>query len=129
MKPVNQFGVRGNNNLTLANKGGNMSNNLTKGDMITIVAEKAGLNKAQAGSALDAVFQTIQDTLVDGKKFTMTGFGTFSPVVRKTRPGRNPQTGEPLVIPGKLVPKFTAGKNLKLALESIESMSKWVKKP
>ncbi|MBU2649262.1 HU family DNA-binding protein [bacterium] len=99
---------------------------MTKADMITIVAENAGLNKTQAGSALDAVFQIIQDTLVDGKKFTMTGFGTFYPAVRKSRPGRNPQTGEPLIIPGKLVPKFKAGKNLQQALDSIESMSKWV---
>lgn len=105
-----------------------MSNNLTKAEMIAIVAEKAGMNKTQAGNALEVVFQTIQETLADGRKFTMSGFGTFSQTSRKSRPGRNPQTGKPIVIPGKLVPKFKAGKNLKQALDSVEAMSKWVKK-
>jgi DNA-binding protein HU-beta len=105
-----------------------MSENLTKADMINLVAQKTGLKKNQAGNALEAVFQTIQESLVEGKKFTMTGFGTFSVNARKSRTGRNPQTGAKIVIPGKLVPKFKAGKNLKQALESIESMSKWVNK-
>ena len=105
-----------------------MSENLTKAELIDVVAQKTGLNKTQAGNAVDAVFETIQETLVDGKKFTMTGFGTFLANARKSRSGRNPQTGEKIVIPGKLVPKFKAGKNLKQALESIESMSKWVNK-
>ena len=105
-----------------------MSDNLTKAEMIDAVAQKTGLNKSQAANAVDAVFETIQQTMVDGKKFTMTGFGTFQVMARQSRPGRNPQTGEKIVIPGKLVPKFKAGKNLKKALESIESMSKWVNK-
>ncbi len=103
-----------------------MSENLTKAEMIKLVAQKTGLNKTMAGNALDAVFQTIQESLVDGKKFTMTGFGTFLVKARETRPGRNPQNGAKIIIPGKLVPKFKAGKNLKSALESIESMRKWV---
>jgi len=105
-----------------------MSKNLTKAEMINIVAEKTGLNKTQSANAVDALFQAIQETLVDGKKFTMTGFGSFFSTVRKSRAGRNPQTGQPIVIPGKLVAKFRPGKNLKQSLESIESMSKWVNK-
>ncbi|MBU2515716.1 HU family DNA-binding protein [bacterium] len=101
---------------------------MTKAEMIDTVSQKTGLNKTQVGNVLDTIFETIQDALISGKKFTMTGFGTLYPTVRKSRPGRNPQTGEAMVIPGKLVAKFKAGKNLKEGLEGIEGISKWVNK-
>jgi len=105
-----------------------MTTNLTKQELIAIMAEKAAISKKQAAAALDASFAAIQAGLCQGRKFTMTGFGTFSLNARQPRAGVNPQTGEPIVIPGRLVAKFKAGKNLNDALNSIESISDWVKK-
>lgn len=105
-----------------------MSENLTKADLVRIVAGKSGINMTQANRAIDATFQTIQEGMIAGKKFSMVGFGTFQVNVRQPRNGRNPQTGENMLIPGKLVAKFKSGKKLKQALDSIESVSKWVNK-
>ncbi len=103
-----------------------MGQNLSKAELIGIVAERAGLTKAQANQAINETFQAIQDGLTQGKKFTMVGFGTFKPVVRQPRAGTNPRTGESMVIPGKLVAKFRSGKNLTDALNSVKSISEWV---
>ena len=103
-----------------------MTTNLTKQELVSKVAEKVGLTKKQASEALDATFETISEELTKGRKFTMTGFGTFSIKPRLPRTGVNPQTGESMVIPGKLVAKFKAGKRLAETLNSIKSISKWV---
>ncbi|MBU3914835.1 HU family DNA-binding protein [bacterium] len=101
---------------------------MTKSQLISLVSEKTGLSKVQTGKAINATFETIQDEMASGRRFAMIGFGTFRAVVRKARSGRNPRTGEKMVIPGKLVAKFTPGKTLKESLNSIDSISKWVKK-
>jgi DNA-binding protein HU-beta len=103
-----------------------MKSNLTKQEIVSIVSEKAGISKKQANLALNAVFETIQEGLTKGRKFSMTGFGTFSPNVRQPRTGVHPQTGESIVIPGKLVAKFKAGKRLAEALNSAKSIGEWV---
>ena len=105
-----------------------MTTNLTKQELIAIIAEKAAITQKQAAAALDASFATIQEGLCQGRKFTMTGFGTFSLSARQPRAGVNPRTGQPIVVPGKLVARFKAGKRLIAALNSIESISQWVKK-
>lgn len=105
-----------------------MEKNLTKKDLISAVAEKTNLSKKQVEEAINATFESITEGLLKGKKFTMKGFGTFKVNARKTRPGTNPQTGEPIIIPGKLVAKFKAGSKLSEALESAESISNWVNK-
>ncbi len=105
-----------------------MSNNLTKSRLVSLVSEKTGLSKVQAGNAINSTFEIIQNEMIVGHKFTMVGFGTFKAVARKARSGRNPRTGEKMVIPGKLVAKFVPGKNLKESINSIDSISKWVKK-
>lgn len=105
-----------------------MSENLTKNELISDVAAKANISKKQAGEILDLYFQKISEELVKGRKFTMTDFGTFTVVSRKPRNGTNPQTGETMVIPGKLVAKFKAGKSLSEKLSSVEAISNWVNK-
>ncbi len=105
-----------------------MNQNLTKQEIISIISEEAGISKKQAGLALNAAFGAIQEGLSKGRKFTMTGFGTFSPNVRQPRTGTHPQTGESIVIPGKLVARFKAGKQLVSALNSVKSISEWVNK-
>ena len=85
---------------------------MNKGDLITRVAENADLTIAQATEVVNTLLYTIGDTLKDGKKVSLFGFGTFTPQERKSRPGRNPKTGEPIIIPAKNVVKFKSGKEL-----------------
>jgi len=85
---------------------------MNKGDLINKVAEEANLSKAQATEALNAVLSCVGDTLKDGKKVSLVGFGTFITAERKARIGRNPATGASIDIPSKTVVKFKPGKEL-----------------
>ncbi len=85
---------------------------MNKGDLINKIAEDANLTKAQATEALNVVMSSIQDTLKDGKKVTLVGFGTFSTSERAARDGRNPKTGEIIQIAAKTMVKFKPGKEL-----------------
>jgi DNA-binding protein HU-beta len=85
-------------------------------DLIASVAERAGLSKADAGKALDALVGTITDTLKQGEEVRISGFGTFGVSERGERQGRNPQTGEAITIGASKSAKFTAGKAVKEAL-------------
>lgn len=90
---------------------------MTKGDMIDMLADKAGLTKVDAQKAIDALGDAITAALAKGEKVTWTGFGTFEVRMRAARMGRNPQTGAPLHIPAGKTPAFRAGKSLKDAVK------------
>jgi DNA-binding protein HU-beta len=90
----------------------NKEDEMNKEDLITEVA-KTTCTKEEARKALNAVLEAIKKALKKGDKVTLVGFGTFSVVKRSARKGRNPQTGKPIKIAAKKVPKFTAGKALK----------------
>lgn len=77
------------------------------------IAEKANLTKKEAGDIVDLVFDTISDTLKDGGRVDITGFGKFEVKTRAARTGINPQTKEPISIPETKVPGFKASKVLK----------------
>jgi nucleoid DNA-binding protein len=85
---------------------------MNKEDIINEVA-KATCTKAEAGKAVNALLEAVTKSLKKGNKVTITGFGTFSVAKRSARTGRNPQTGKPIKIAAKKVPKFTSGKALK----------------
>ena len=93
-------------------------NTLTKGDFVEQVAQESGLDKKQAGAAVDAVIQVISDSLKGGKAVSFTGFGKFHVAERGSREGVNPRTGERMQIPASRVPRFTAGSGLKNAIKS-----------
>lgn len=84
-----------------------------KQDLIAKVAETAELSKKQAALAVNTVFETISESLSNGEKVQIIGFGSFDVRERAERKGRNPQTGKELVIPASKVPGFKAGKALK----------------
>lgn len=84
-----------------------------KVQLIENVASKTGLTKKDATAAVDAVFGSIQDTLKQGDKVQLIGFGTFEVRERAARKGRNPQTGAEIKIPASKVPAFKPGKALK----------------
>ena len=91
---------------------------MTKAELISAVAEKAGLKKVAAEKAVAAFVATVTATLKSGGKLSLVGFGTFSTTKRAARKGQNPQTGKKINIPAATVPKFKAGKNLKEAVNS-----------
>jgi DNA-binding protein HU-beta len=91
---------------------------VTKQDFVDAVADRAGMSKRDAGVAVDAVLDTITDTLQRGDSVTFTGFGKFSTSARAARMGVNPRTGEKVQIAATTVPKFSAGSALKSAVKS-----------
>jgi len=90
---------------------------MTKTELIDAVAEKTGATKKDTGEIVNSLFDTIQAALEDQEKVQIIGFGTFETRDRASRKGRNPQTGESLVIPARTVPAFRAGKTLKEAVD------------
>jgi DNA-binding protein HU-beta len=89
---------------------------LNKNDLISQVADDAGLSKADATKAVDAVLDNIAGSLSNGGEVRLVGFGTFSVTHRKATTGRNPRTGESIQIKASNQPKFKAGKALKDAV-------------
>jgi len=85
-------------------------------EVVDAVASRAGLSKADADRAVNALIDAVGDALARGEKVTVTGFGTFEVRQRAARMGRNPQTGAPLHIPASKTPAFKAGKGLKDAV-------------
>ncbi|MDA8654717.1 HU family DNA-binding protein [Alphaproteobacteria bacterium] len=89
---------------------------MNKNDLISKVADDTGLSKADAGRAVDSVFDSITGQLAGGGEVRLVGFGTFAVAQRKATTGRNPRTGETIQIKASKAPKFKAGKALKDAL-------------
>ena len=86
---------------------------MNKSELINAVADAANMTKADVGNAIDAVFAAITTAMKSGEDVRLVGFGSFSVASRPHRTGRNPRTGETLVISASKSPKFTAGKGLK----------------
>jgi len=85
---------------------------MNKAELISKLADDAGITKTQANDALDSFVEAVTKTLKGGGKVTLVGFGTFSVSKRAARNGRNPQTGAVIKIKAKKVAKFKAGKEL-----------------
>lgn len=89
---------------------------MNKAELIRRISEVSGLTKAAADRVTEAVFATITDTLKSGEDVRLAGFGTFSVTSRSERKGRNPRTGEVIILPASKIPKFSVGKILKEAV-------------
>ena len=89
---------------------------MNKNDLVAHVAEGAGLSKADATKAVDAIFDGITAALKAGDEVRLVGFGTFSVSRRKASIGRNPATGAEIKIPASMQAKFKPGKGLKDAI-------------
>ncbi len=86
---------------------------MNKAELISAVAEHAGLSKKDTEKALNSVFEVIGDALAKGDKVQIAGFGGFEVKAREARTGRNPKTGETIEIAASKAPVFKAGKGLK----------------
>ncbi|MES5930069.1 DNA-binding protein [Bacillus cereus] len=90
---------------------------MNKTELVKNVAEKVELSQKDAAVATQAVLDAITNTLANGEKVQLIGFGTFEVRERAARTGRNPQTGEEMQIAAAKVPAFKAGKELKEAVK------------
>ncbi len=89
---------------------------MSKQQLVEMIAEKAGLTKADAARALDATMESISEALKKGEKVSLVGFGTFATSERPAREGRNPRTGETVKIAARTAVTFKAGSKLKEAV-------------
>ncbi len=89
---------------------------MNKSELIDAIATKADLPKAAAARALDALLDSVSESLQKGDSVSLVGFGTFAVKERAARTGRNPQTGAEIQIAAAKVPSFKPGKGLKDAV-------------
>ena len=86
---------------------------MNKTELVAIVAEKIGMTKKDAERVINATVETITETLAEGEKVQVSGFGIFEVKAREARVGRNPRTKETIQIPATRLPAFKASKALK----------------
>ena len=90
---------------------------MNKTELIMAVAEKANISKKDADTAVNAVIDTIVETLAKDEKVQLVGFGTFEVRSRSERQGRDPRTNSHITIPASKVPAFKVGKAFKSAID------------
>jgi DNA-binding protein HU-beta len=86
---------------------------MTKAEIVEIVAKKAHLTKKAARESIDAFLDEVVRQISKGEKVVLSGFGTFKTSKVRDKKGRNPQTGEDLIIKSHRVVRFLVGKTLK----------------
>lgn len=86
---------------------------MNRTELVAAMAEKTQLSKKDADLALKAFIDVVSEEMQKGEKVQLVGFGTFEVSERAAREGRNPQTGETMIIAASKSPKFKAGKALK----------------
>jgi DNA-binding protein HU-beta len=85
---------------------------MNKADLVNSIAKQTGLSKSKSNEVIDAFVSAVSESLANGEKVTLVGFGTFTTSQREARKGRNPKTGAEIAIPAKTVARFRAGSNL-----------------
>ena len=91
---------------------------MNKSELIDAIAARTDLSKVASGKALDAVVETIMQSVAKGDGVSLVGFGSFKSAARAAREGKNPKTGEKIKIPATIVPKFSAGATFKAQVAS-----------
>ena len=91
---------------------------LTKAQLAELLFEQIGLNKRESKDMVDAFFDLISNSLVDGDDVKITGFGNFQIRTKSPRPGRNPRTGEAIPIAARRVVTFHASQKLKEQIQT-----------
>lgn len=91
---------------------------LTKAQLAELLFEQIGLNKRESKDMIDAFFDLVSRSLVEGHDVKITGFGNFQIRTKAPRPGRNPRTGEAVAIAGRRVVTFHASHKLKELIQN-----------
>ena len=91
---------------------------MTKAELVARIAQEAEVTKRQAEKVVEAFVDSIQGALSRGEALSLAGFGRFSVLARAGRKGRNPQTGQEMMIAARKVAKFSAGKGLRQGVPS-----------
>lgn len=86
---------------------------MNKAELIDAISEKTSVTKKEADAVLTAALETIIEAVAGGDKVVLVGFGSFEARDRAEREGRNPKSGEKMVIPATRVPAFAPGKQFK----------------
>lgn len=92
---------------------------MNKGDLINSYAAAAGIKVVEAKTAVETISEIIESTLLSGEEVTIPGVGKLKVVVKDSRNGRNPKTGEPIVIPTKRVVKFSPSDKFEEAISPV----------
>lgn len=85
---------------------------MNKGELVATIAEAGNITKVRAEQALNVVLANMANAMEKGERVTIAGFGSFKVVERAEQKGRNPQTGQSIIIPAHNVVKFKPGKHL-----------------
>jgi integration host factor subunit beta len=91
---------------------------MTKAELVERVANQIHLTKKQTEVVVNTVFSSITESLAEGKKVELRGFGSFRIRQRNARTGRNPKSGQKVEVPSKKVPFFKAGKELRQLVDN-----------
>src|ERR687888_2335213 len=92
---------------------------MTKAELVARIAQAAEVTKRQAEQVVDTFLESIQTALNRGESLTLVGFGTFSVLARACRKGRNPRTGQDIMIPARKTAKFSAGERIRQGIQTL----------
>ncbi len=92
---------------------------MTKADLVDAIYERVGFSKKESAKIVEMVFDIIKETLQDGEKIKISGFGNFVVRDKRSRIGRNPQTGEEIEISARRVLTFKPSQVLRNALKNV----------
>lgn len=91
---------------------------MNKSELIEKLAERAGINVMQSEEVVNLIYKKMRDTMVNGGRIEIRGFGSFVVKEYQAYQGRNPKTGEKISVPPKKLPFFKVGKELKERIDS-----------
>lgn len=91
---------------------------MNKSELIEALAAKSGINAMQAEEVVNLIYRRMRETLVEGGRIEIRGFGSFVVKEYEAYQGRNPKTGERIPVPPKKLPFFKVGKELKERVDS-----------
>ena len=97
-----------------------MNKTITKADIVEHLHDELGLNKSECRQLVEDFFQEIRESLINNEEVKLSGFGNFELIDKKSRPGRNPKTGEDVTISARRVVTFRAGNKLRKKIASYD---------
>lgn len=93
---------------------------MNKSELMEKLAERSGINVMQAEDVVNLIYRKMRDTMVNGGRIEIRGFGSFVVKEYDAYEGRNPKTGEKIPVPPKKLPFFKVGKELKERIDQVE---------